>query len=301
MDRNKIIVPSGQNFSFKECLWYLDRNLDECLHIINGSELQKAIVINDQPVLLNICSSDHSIIAEILNGDFSDETKSAISDYIIDWFDLDRNLEPFYKLLAKNKQVSYMASEFKGLKLVGIPDLFEALCWCIIGQQINLSFAHKVKRRLVEKYGTFIEHAGKRHYIFPHFEVIKNLTMEDLRDMQFSRQKAEYITVIAKAFSNKIISKEALTRIKGFKDRQETLISIKGIGTWTANYVLMKTFKEPSAVPYGDAGILNALMRHSIIKDKKDLSSINNFFHQFPGWESYMVFYLWRSLAVQAE
>src|SRR5688500_5652447 len=112
MDRNKIIVPLGQYFSFKECLWYLDRNFDECLHVINGSELRKAIVINDQPVLLNICSSDNSIITETLNGDFSDQTKSAIADYIMNWFDLDRNLEPFYKLLTKNKQVSYMASEF---------------------------------------------------------------------------------------------------------------------------------------------------------------------------------------------
>lgn len=75
------------------------------------------------------------------------------------------------------------------------------------------------------------------------------------------------------------------------------LMSVKGIGIWTANYALMKSLKEQSSIPYGDAGLLQALLIHNIITDKKDGLQIRNFFQEMRGWESYVVFYLWRSLA----
>jgi DNA-3-methyladenine glycosylase II len=73
------------------------------------------------------------------------------------WFDLERNMDPFYSLLRHDVRLFYMADAFAGLRIVGIPNLFEALCWSITGQQINLTFAYKLKRRLVETYGTHLE------------------------------------------------------------------------------------------------------------------------------------------------
>lgn len=62
---------------------------------------------------------------------------------------------------------------------MGIPDLFEAIAWGILGQQINLTYAYTLKRRLVEKFGTSVEYEGKRFWLFPTPDVIANLTVED--------------------------------------------------------------------------------------------------------------------------
>lgn len=43
-----------------------------------------------------------------------------------------------------------MTASYKGVRFIGIPDIFEAICWAIIGQHINLKFAYTLKRRLVE-------------------------------------------------------------------------------------------------------------------------------------------------------
>ena len=77
------------------------------------------------------------------------------------------------------------------------------------------------------------------------------------------------------------------------------LLAQKGIGEWTANYALMKSLRDPQCIPHGDIGLLNALANHNIISDRNELDKIATLFKTFPGWESYLVFYLWRSLTVR--
>jgi DNA-3-methyladenine glycosylase II len=133
--------------------------------------------------------------------------------------------------------------------------------------------------------------------MFPSCGVIAEADPDDLRKMQFSTKKAEYIIGVAKSFVAGTLSEEILTALPDLTSRQKMLMSMKGIGIWTANYALMKCLKEQSGVPYGDSGLMQALLSHNIISDKKDVSSIHDFFRGLQGWESYMVFYLWRSLA----
>ncbi|MCF0057010.1 DNA-3-methyladenine glycosylase [Dyadobacter sp. CY356] len=267
------------------------------MHKIVDNKILKAILIQGKPVLLEIGGKANFLEIRILSGEPNFEITSAIKDYIIDWLDLDRDLEPFYQLLSQHSQLSYMAEEFHGLRIISTPDLFEALCWSVTGQQINLTFAYKLKRRLVEKYGSHIEFENRIFHIFPSHARLAGADPAELRSMQFSSKKAEYIISIAKLFATEQLSKEILLSLPDLEARQKMLMSVKGIGIWTANYALMKSLKEQSSIPYGDAGLLQALLIHNIITDKKDGLQIRNFFQEMRGWESYVVFYLWRSLA----
>lgn len=278
------------NFSFKECLWFLNRNFDDCLHNIGPDYVRKAILIDNEPVLFEIRDG---LSVKVLQGEGSPDA------FINEWFDLHTDISPFYEQLAAYKDLAYMSRDFAGLRLMGIPDLFEAICWCIIGQQINLTFAYKIKRRLVETYGRHTVYEGRKYYTFPAPEVLADADPVLLKSMQLSARKTEYLKGIAKVFKEGKMSKEMLLSLKDVTAQQQALTAIRGIGIWTANYTLMKTLRVPSAIPYGDAGLLNALMIHKIITDKKDLVSIERFFQHFNGWESYLVFYLWRSLAPQ--
>ncbi|HZE83576.1 MAG TPA: DNA glycosylase, partial [Puia sp.] len=220
-----------------------------------------------------------------------------LRNYIIDWFDLGRDIDPFYTLLKKDKRLAYMVEEYKGLRLIGIVDLFEALCWSVIGQQINLQFAYKTKRRLVERYGSRIEYGGKNYYLFPTPGQLAAATMEELKGMQFSQNKARYLIGLGEVFAKGDLSKEQLIAIDGLEERRKALTDLKGVGIWTANYSLMKSLRDPTCIPHGDVGLLNALAGHAIIKERSEEQKIEKLFSKFPGWESYLVFYLWRSLA----
>ena len=180
---------------------------------------------------------------------------------------------------------------------MNIPDVFEALVWSIIGQQINLTFAYKLKRELVEKYGTPVNYEGGLIHAFPKPDALAVLTIDELRDMQFSRQKAAYIINAAAIFRDGNLSKEILLNLPA-AEKIAALTTLKGVGKWTANYVMMKSLNDTTGVPDGDVGLLKALEDHRLIFDRKDKKSIAAVFNSFAGWESYLVHYLWRSLAI---
>ncbi|MXV52862.1 DNA repair protein [Pedobacter sp. HMF7647] len=292
-----IVIPLPDSFSFDECLWFLDRNYDDCLHKIGNREISKVVVIDQSQFLLRISEKQQELLVEILAGPDDGESVQAIKEYITEWFDLSHDIQPFYDLLASDETFRYMPERFRGLRLIAIPDLFEALCWSIIGQQINLSFAYKLKRRLVEKYGGTITCEDSVYYTFPLPQVLELATVDEFKGMQFSGKKAEYIIELAKRFSNGDLNKEVIKSLPSLAERQKTLLNIRGIGIWTANYALMKSLKERSCIPHGDVGLLNALTTHGVIANRTELEKIKEFFDRYKGWESYLVFYLWRSLA----
>ena len=288
-------------FSFAECLWFLDRNYDECLYTVNKTEVRKALLIEGDIFLISVSEQKSNLVITVLKGETNALQRDFILNYVADWFDIKTDMKPFYTLLAANKKLGYMAEDFKGLRLIGIPDLFEALCWSIIGQQINLTFAYKLKRRMVEAFGLKIEYEGITYLLLPEYERLAQVTVPDLRAMQFSDKKAEYIITVANAFAAGTLSKEILLATKGLEARQQMLTKLKGIGIWTANYALMKSLREQGSVPHGDVGLLNALSKHGIIKERSEAPKIEKLFKEFKGWESYLVFYLWRSLATPTE
>ena len=290
-------IPFPPNFSFGECRWFLNRNFDDCLHIVDNHKIIKALRVNGALLAFELSANEGNIRIDIIQGESNLANQEYLKDYVANWFDMGRDLSPFYELLRKDAVLGYMADAYYGLRLVGIMDLFEALAWAIIGQQINLKFAYTLKRRLVEKYGEAIEINGRVLYVFPKPEIMQHISIEELRELQFSRSKAEYLITISKVFAAGEMSETILKKFNTHEEKIKQLTAIKGIGSWTANYALMKTFRAPEAIPHGDAGLLNALIAHKLIQDKKDQQSIFMLFQQFPGWESYLVFYLWRSLA----
>jgi DNA-3-methyladenine glycosylase II len=294
-----ILIPVPALFSFGECMWFLNRNYDDCLHEISNGSIYKALEIDRQLVLIRITEQGSFLEVTLLKGTVGQQGSDFLTLYIKEWFDMETNIQPFYDLLHKDSRLDYMTEAFKGLRLVSIANLYETICWSIIGQQINLSFAYKVKRALVERFGKCIDHDGKSYYVFPEPEVLAEVSKEELKNIQFSNQKADYMIGISKAFASGELSREMVLTLPDFASKMKLLTSHKGIGVWTANYALMKSVREPESIPHGDIGLLNALANHNIIQDRKETDKIAALFSLYKGWESYLVFYLWRSLTVK--
>lgn len=289
----KFQIPT--NFSFAECLWFLDRNYDDCVHAVEGAKVRKVVSDGKNKALIEISERDNQLVVNILKGNISSEF---IHLFVEEWFDLNRDIIPFYEKLEKDIDFKFMAADFNGLRLLGIPNAFEALCWCIIGQQINLTFAYTLKRRFTEAYGSKIEFEGKNYWAFPEPEIISKLTPEDLRIFQFSQKKAEYVIEAAKQFSEGNISKELLSNLST-EDAIKKLTAIRGIGEWTANYLLMKSLRRHECITHGDVGLFNALVKLKHFPKRPEKQQILDLFADYSGWEAYLVFYLWRSLAVK--
>ncbi len=230
-----------------------------------------------------------------MNGEPDHRIQTQIETYIREWFDLGTDLKPFYALAEKDELLKDLVKKFHGYRIIGQPDLFESLVWAVLGQQINLQFAYTLKQRFVHQFGEPVTHQGIDYYLFPEPKLVAKLSEDDLLPLQFSRQKSKYVKLIGEAFASGTVSKEKLSRVS-FDEAKTELMTIKGIGNWTANYALMKTFRHPNAFPLEDAGLHNAIKNLKGMKKKPSLAQVNRIFKNYKGWEAYATLYLWKSL-----
>ncbi|HFJ9438738.1 TPA: DNA-3-methyladenine glycosylase [Bacillus albus] len=292
-----LAVPT--EFSFQENVRYLSRSNNECMFHIENNKIYKVIPVQDVNPLVEISmNTDGYIQIRFLEELYTSKESihEAVANYVIEWFDLTTNLAPFYTLAKHDALLQRTVEQYYGLRTLGIPDLFEALSWGIIGQQINLTYAYTLKRRLVEHYGNYVEWNDRKHWIFPSPETIANLHVEDLKNLKMTTRKCEYLIGIAKLITEGKLSKESLLQIQDVKQAEKRLTAIHGIGPWTAHYVLMRCLRFPSAFPIDDVGLHNAIKYVTSSESKPTKQEIKDFATNWTNWESYATFYLWRLL-----
>jgi DNA-3-methyladenine glycosylase II len=299
MSLNQVIqVAVPEEFNFTVNLQYLSRSPDECLYQIQQGKLYKTIAIVDQQLLFEVSGNEPGFlqIRSLDEEPWSIELQEAVTQYVREWFDLDNNLAPFYSMSKQDAILSTVVDRLYGLRNMGIPDLFEALCWGIIGQQINLAFAYKLKRRFVESFGKQVISDGISCWLFPTPGTIAALSVADITPLQMTSKKSEYLIGVAKLIVEGDISKEQLLAADSFKAAEKKLVSIRGIGPWTANYVLMRCLRYPSAFPIDDVGLHNAIKSVLEMQQKPTVAHIRELSVGWANWEAYATFYLWRVL-----
>lgn len=162
--------------------------------------------------------------------------------------------------MAENDPLlSDLIQKFYGLRLVGMPDFYEAITWGILGQQINLTYAYTLKRRFTERYGESINFERDTYWIYPQPEAIVQSTIEDLRQLKLTQRKAEYLMDISRLITTEKMSKAHFQQFQTAKVAEKEMTTVRGIGPWTANYVLMRCLRLGDAFPMADVGLLNGI------------------------------------------
>lgn len=290
----QIITPPPY-FSFQACLHFLNRNPLECLHLVENGKVLKALPTSSGNVLFQLEETPQQEIGiQILSPESGDSYEEVLA-FVRLWMDLDRDLKPFYALADQDTLLAPLAYAYKGLRMIRIPDLFEALSWAIIGQQINLRFAYTLKGRMVRKWGQVLESDEHPHWVFPTPDQIASLEVNDFLPMQFSRRKAEYLIHVAQLMVAGELSFAHLNTLS-FEEAIKHLVAIRGIGPWSAHYVLMKCLGFTQAFPIQDAGLLQAIRSQMNLGEKPDRATIEAISAPWKEWEAYATFYLWRSL-----
>ncbi len=295
-----LLLRTPEEFNFQQCLRYLGRSARESLHHIEDGKWIKAVNLNHRKIIFEVSAQGKNQLEVKYTARNPDKRVAALLvNYLVEVFDLTTDLKPFYQLTAQDALLSKFVSNHYGLRLIGIPDLFEAFAWAIIGQQINLDFAYTLKRRLVTQFGDAAEYEGRTLYLFPEPEKIASLSFTDLTGLQFSARKAEYVIGIAQSIKKGAITKESLKSIS-FEDAIHRMRKIRGVGNWTANYVAMKCLRMPEAFPLEDVGLHNALKRIMNLDKKPEIDMIKELSKSWGGWQAYITFYFWQTLATYA-
>ncbi|MBS4213598.1 DNA-3-methyladenine glycosylase family protein [Neobacillus rhizophilus] len=180
---------------------------------------------------------------------------------------------------------------FVGTPLVLDFDLFGSLLKCIIHQQINMKFAYTLTERFVKTFGYEIDGV----WFFPQPETTAGLTVEELRRLQISGRKAEYMIGIAKEIVENGLD---LDNLKKQPDEEifERLMKIRGVGRWTVENFLLFGLGRPNLFPMADIGIQNAIKKLYQLEKKPTYEEMEQYKHGWVPYLSYASLYLWRSI-----
>jgi DNA-3-methyladenine glycosylase II len=138
-------------------------------------------------------------------------------------------------------------------------------------------------------------HDNEEYWVFPTAQKLASLEVEELRKLSFTQRKAEYIIGVAELIATGQIDKEQL-QVMSLGEMETRLTAIRGIGKWSANYVIMRCLRHPDAFPLADVGLHNALKKVLNRSEKPSLDEIEQWAENWSGWRAYATFYLWRTL-----
>lgn len=178
-----------------------------------------------------------------------------------------------------------------GTRLPGCFNAFEMAVRAVLGQQITVKAVSTLAARLAQTYGTLVQTGipGLTH-IFPSPEELLALDgpiSKHFGPLGVIAARGETIYKLAQAIVQGEIDFDLPARPE---EEIKKLMTIRGIGSWTAQYIAMRAMEWPDAFPHTDVGVKKALPSHT----SKELLKIAEAWRP---WRSYATVNLWNTLS----
>lgn len=156
---------------------------------------------------------------------------------------------------------------------------FPTLLRIVLEQQVSLVSARAMFERLkfnIEPFTAlgFIE-AGEAY----------------LRSLGVTRQKAHYCIQVAEAFTNGDLNQ--IGKMSD-EDAHAALVSIKGVGSWTANIYLLMALRRPDIWPDGDVALATAVGKLRKMKQRPSFSELAKIAESWRPYRSVAARMLWQ-------
>ncbi len=170
------------------------------------------------------------------------------------------DVRPFYEMARADDLLAPLVKGLYGLHVPQAASVYEALTLSIIGQQISAGVARVLRGLLIENFGRRAEFDGESYWAFPRPEAVAAAGIDDLRALKLSRRKAEYVLGVSERVASGDLDLEGL---RGLPPAEvvERLTGIRGVGPWTAHWLLISALGETDGFPSGDLALQRTLGR----------------------------------------
>lgn len=183
-----------------------------------------------------------------------------IKEVLYEYFDLNRDYDSINKeLILNNPNIKDMVNSCKTYRILN-QDPFEMCISYIISQNNNVKRISNSINLLCERYGKKINFNNKDYYLFPDYNTLKDLNVEDFRSLGVGFRD-KYLKAYLEAYSelndiNQLNTSDAL----------KELMKVKGIGLKVASCILLFGFKRLDVFPI-DTWVKQYMVNHYNIKD----------------------------------
>lgn len=253
----------------------------------DGRTYRRVLLVDEQPLEVAVTQTGPAeaplLRVEMSNSKPHWEWASVIADLLVKMLGLHLDLAPFYRLAEQDDRLRPLAQRWRGLKPPQFSSVFEALVNAIACQQLSLTRGIHLLNRLAATYGPALPGKGESWSGFPRPVDLAHLAPEALRDLGFSRNKGAALIDLARCFKNCSPNLENLGTL-GKSEAMARLRAFKGVGRWSAEYVLLRGLGRWSVFPGDDVGGRRLLQTWLHLAEPPDYQGVRRL---LAGWHPY--------------
>jgi DNA-3-methyladenine glycosylase II len=270
------IVPIAP-FRLDLTAWALRRRSQNRVDRWDGATYRRVLPFDDVPIEVAVRQTEPPHIPRLqvtltgpgLRPEFKQKAKTLVRKM----FGLHVDLAPFYQMASRDAKLLILVEKFRGVKPPRFPTIFETLSNAFACQQLSLSVGLELLSRLARACGLRLEQEGETNYAFPRPEDLLKLSPNTIQKLGFSGNKVRAFLELAESIVSGRINFNSLEKM----DNEAViawLLKIRGIGRWTAEYVVLRGLKPLDVFPGDDVGARNRLAKWQHRKQPLDYAAV---------------------------
>jgi DNA-3-methyladenine glycosylase II len=247
-------------------VWVLRRRARNAIDRWDGATYRRVIVVEGRPTELAVrqagSSTSPRLIVTAMPPLRTPAERQRARSIVEALLGLRIDLGDWYRMAEGDRRLRGLADRFRGMKPSRFPTVFEALVNAFACQQLSLVVCLELLNRLAAVCDVGRGTRGDIHYAFPAPRDVARFSPARYHAIGFSRQKVQALLALARGMDRGEIDLQfqALARA----DDHEVcarLRALRGVGRWTAEYVLLRGLGRLHVFPGDDVGAQKSLAR----------------------------------------
>ena len=244
--------------------WALRRRSQNKIDRWDGATYRRVLPFDDVPIEVAVRQSGPGDAPQLqvtltgpgLRPEFKEKARYLLEKML----GLNVDLAPFYRMASHDAQLLLLVEKFRGLKPPRFPTIFETLANAFACQQLSLTVGLGMLSRMACACGLSLKQAGETNYAFPRPRDLLELPPDTIRELGFSGNKTRAFLELADNIVSGRISFDSLKNMDN-EAVVASLLKLRGVGRWTAEYVLLRGLKPLDVFPGDDVGARNRLAK----------------------------------------
>jgi len=260
--------------------WALRRRSGNAVDVWQDETYRRVLAINDQAVLVEVTQMKTKLSVIVTGPNLCTVVRQKTTLALERLLGIRHDLSNFYNFASHHPRLNKLATQFRGLKPPRFATVFEGVVNGISCQQLSLTVGIIILNRLAERCGLS---PGPGMYAFPRPEDVARLNESDLRSLGYSGNKARALIELSGSIIEGRLDLGELERLDN-QECFERLVAIRGVGRWTAEYVLLRGLGRTDVFPGDDVGARKNLERWLRLRKKLDYDRVQHVLHR---WKDY--------------
>ena len=261
---------------------------------LNEQSLTKAICLQGQVIAFQVKSVGSVEAPQLAYTLFSDRpittsTEQAAVDRFSFFLSLADDLGPFYVIGRNDPPFAPIIEQLYGYHQVKFLTPFENACWAMLSQRNPMVIARKMKQALTTRFGGSITVAGAIYWAFPEPAQLADVDPTDLAVLLHNARRAEYLSAAVRAFA---AVDESFLRTAPFDEVKAWLQSIKGIGAWSADFILLRGLGRMEHVPVTEKRLFEVASKVYGPDQSLNNGGLQKLADRYGSWQGYWAHYL---------